>query len=249
MDIASAAVHRKFGHSKRFSERDKRQIAALIASNSQVAMESWKNQVEELRKQLQEANDTILKVNTFVDTINGKLGTFLKRYHTTISEVVLDTRSTTQALLEMSWSEKSTSDGPKEVLTVLEYRINALLQKLSRLLLERDTFSKDREFCRRLLESSDKNRPLSDILHQKLEIMKREKEMMDSSVMNIKFKLVATEEKVRLKQKDLLLAQAALNQTTAKTDIASEDRKSTTPQPRKPNKKGRTHNLESISTH
>ena len=90
MAEAAAAVHRKFGRSKRFSERDKKQIAELIATNMQAAMESWKTKVKDLQKQLDETSDTMHKIDTVVGTINDKLGHFLKRYQTPLSDILYD---------------------------------------------------------------------------------------------------------------------------------------------------------------
>ena len=229
MAEAAAAVHRKFGRSKRFSEQDKKQIAELIANNMQVAMESWKTKVKELQKQLDESSSTMRKIDTAVGTINDRLGHFLKRYETPLSDILYDVRSTSQALLEMNWSGKLTScDEKGEGLPLLEYRTGILLQKLSRLLLEKETMTRDREFCRRLLESSDRSRPLSDVLHEKLESLRKEREKISNNVRNMKFRLIATEEQMRLKENDLLLIEATLKQTRAKTEITDKQNESET---------------------
>ena len=227
MAEAAAAVHRKFGRSKRFSERDKKQIAELIATNMQAAMESWKTKVKDLQKQLDETSDTMHKIDAVVGTINDKLGHFLKRYQTPLSDILYDVRSTSQALLEMNWPDEPTScDVKEDSLPLLEYRAGILIQKLSRLLLEKETMIRDREFCRRLLESSDKSRPLSDILHEKLEILRKEREKISNDVRNVKFRLITTEEQMRLKEKDLLLIEAAFKQTKPERDIAEERQES-----------------------
>ena len=85
---------------------------------------------------------------------------------------------------------------------------------------------RDREFCRRLLESSDKSRPLSDILHEKLENLRKEREKISNDVRNVKFRLITTEEQMRLKEKDLLLIEAAFKQTRPERDIAEERQES-----------------------
>ena len=195
----------------------------------QTAMDSWKSKVKELQKQLDESSSIMRKIDTTVGTINGRLGNFMKRYETPLSDIMYDVRSTSQALLEMNWSGKLTTFEEKgNGLPLLEYRTGVLLQKLSRLLLEKEAMTRDREFCRRLLESSDRSRPLSDVLHEKLESLRKEREKISNNVRNMKFRLIATEEQMKLKENDLLLIEDALKQARAKTEIMEEQKQSET---------------------
>ena len=195
--------------------------------NMQTAKESWKNQLEKLARELRETLEIMQKRDNIVSAINDKIGHFLRRNHSQLSEVTHDFRSTTQALFGISWLEEpGTSEQIEDCVPVLKYRIDILLQKLSRLLVEKESLTRDKDFCFRLLDVTDKKRPLSDIIHERLEELRKEKEKSEETMRNMKFRLIAIEELMRVKEKDLLLVDEELREVRKKMEHAAERQES-----------------------
>ena len=207
---AATAVHREFGSSRRFSQRDKKQIAKLIATNMQASKDAWRNQVQKLTENLKQSQETNSKRDTTMRRLNSRLGLFLKHNRNQLADQTLDFRTTTQPLFGISlFEDMHINTETEDYMPVLKCRIDILLQRLSRLLLERETMLRDREACFRHLDTRDRQ-PLSEVLREKFEHLQKERATSEKSVKNLKFQLSALEEILKEKETALKVTKAEL---------------------------------------
>ncbi len=160
-----------------------------------------------------------------------QVGNFIKHNQDSLNEVSYDFRTTTQALLSIHHDRKNNEGQEEEedYLPLFIHRVNVLLQKTTRLLVERENFSRDREFCFRLLHAEDKRRPLSDLIHEKIETLQKEKQKSEDALKKLKFKFLAIEDLMKVKEKELLGVDAEVRELKTKMMLAAERAKTSLP--------------------
>ena len=148
---AGALVHRHFGTSKRFSERDKKEIQELVAMKAQTAKEAWRRQLEKTKIELDQQRRNEQTKDTRLQQLNERLNRFKKLHQNQLFSLMHDMKSTSD-VLRVSYQDPS-----KDYLLHLEEKIDVILRRMSLTLRERETLLNERERCLKVLNIQKKS--------------------------------------------------------------------------------------------
>lgn len=156
INILFSINFRKFGTSKRLSEVDKKEIAGTIAIKIQMSKEEWKLELNRLQFELRETmTECKVKENQILE-MDKQLAEFIRQNRTALVSQAHDLTSTTDLL--------RTSIADNDVIARMEERLQYVLQRMRRVIEERDLMQNDRDQCFKTLGISDDTQSL--LLHQ-----------------------------------------------------------------------------------
>ena len=197
VEDASFIVHRHFGTSRRFAEQDKRTMTSLVATKGQVTKEVWSRRLAETKRELETLQKEIEEREKLIRSTNETLKTFVKRNELGLFDFSAEGKSTTEIL--RSAKERSKEDAVSE----LARRTNFVLQRFGRLLVDRQSLTKQKQECLDILETADHSTPLHSLIRDTIRHLSKENESSRSQVKSLKLKAVNLED--QLNHKDIEL--------------------------------------------
>ena len=194
IDDAATIIHRHFGNSRRFSERDKKLMTSLVATKAQVAQEVWKGRLHETKRQNEKLEQMFADRNELIRAMSERVKTFLNTYEVDLYDVVHDMRSTTETLLGPK------DDKSADPLPGLQRRIDLLLTRFTRVLIERQHFHKQRRECLNVLQVGDSSVPLQKLLRDNIGTFREEKASTQKELKALKQKAILMEDELASRQ-------------------------------------------------
>ena len=191
---AASLIHRHFGRSRRFSERDKKMMTSLVATRTQVAMEIWKRRMTEVTRSLDKVKATLKKREESIQAISDAIEAFLRQNQAELYDFSRDMKSTSQILLETGYGEGN------DVFGHFLRKVSSMLDKLQRVLFERESLLRQKKLCMSIIERKDLQTPLDQMVRDRIRIFQMEKEQSEREVEKLQERLTSLD--LAVKEKD-----------------------------------------------
>jgi len=155
---ASAYVHRKLGTSRKYSEGDKRDIAAILSSHFISSRDLWTEQMSHTQDELNELEEEHEHKLSLWNSLVADTIQFARVHASQLDSHAHDMMTTTDVLSRLSRAGLTTD-------SIFIESLERLLDKISKSIEHRDGLNYEREKCFSLLRSSAGLQP--EILHQR----------------------------------------------------------------------------------
>ena len=158
MCMCMSLYFRKFGTSKRLCEADKKDMTELLAIKLLINKEEWEREMDEVNSQLKSETLKNESKDSKTRKLSSSFKKFVKNHEKQLATYAHGMTSTSQAL-QLSFQESH-----MDQLGKVQSNVDKLLDRLSKILANKDALAREREKCMRILGEKDDKASLDEVL-------------------------------------------------------------------------------------